>query len=79
MSLPFKKVRAYKFIQKIGKTKRVKYLIAENLRAAKKLVKQKGICLVGKIMFYKNILIVSDENKVEPRLVTKHWIEKGVF
>ena len=77
MPLPFKKVRTYKFIQKIGKSKRVKYLIAENLRAAKKLIKQKGICLVGKIMFHKVILIVSDEKQVKAKLATKHWIEKG--
>jgi len=77
MPLPFKKARTYRFIHKIGKSKRVKYLIAENLRAAKKLIKQKGICLVGKIMFYRTILIVSDEKKVQAKLATKRWIENG--
>ena len=65
-------------MQKIGKSVRVKYIIAESLRDAKKLVKQKGIRLVSKIKFYKTILIVSDEKKVAANLATKRWIEKGL-
>jgi len=77
MGLPLQKVRVYKFKEKLGKTKKVRYVMAETLKAARNFLKKKGVRLVGNLRFYKTILIVSDMKKVEPKLASKGWIEKG--
>jgi len=75
--LPLHKVRAYRFKQRIGRSKRIGYVIAENLWDARKLIKKKGIRLVTRLEFHKSLFIVSDEKKVAPKLASERWIEKG--
>jgi len=77
MNLPLHRVRAYKFKQRVGRSRRIGYVIAENIRDAERLIKKKGIRLASRLKFHKSIFIVSDEKKVAPKLATKGWIEKG--
>lgn len=75
--LPFRKVKSYKFRQRVGRSGRIRYVIAENIRDAETLIKKKGIRLANRLKFHKSLLIVSDEEKVAPQLATRRWIEKG--
>ena len=81
MGLPFKRANVYKFWHRLGKTRRLKYVMVDTGRYAKReaerFLKKKGVQVAGKLKFCRIIIIVSDEKKVEPKLVTRRWIEYG--